>query len=95
MSNFTTLSSVTLTIVGAVALALGLALWAASVRVGQMRLRFVAAGFFVLAAKSVIVILLIHQAAEIHHEVVQSLDAVMDLVAVLLVATPFVLRVRE
>lgn len=94
MSNFTTLSSVTLTIVGAVALALGLALWTASVRVGQMRLRFVAAGFFVLAVKSIVIILTIHQ-TQLNHEVVQSLDAVMDLVAVVLVATPFVLRARE
>ncbi len=91
MSNFTTLSSLALAIVGAVSLALAIALWIASPRVGQMRLRLVSAGFFVLFIKSLFIIITIHSLG-LDHEAVQTLDAVFDLAAVLLVASPFLMR---
>jgi hypothetical protein len=89
--NFTTVSSLALAIVGAVSLALAMALWIGSTRIGQMRLRLVSAGFFVLFVKSVFIILTIH-ALGLEHESVQTIDALFDLAAVLLVASPFLLR---
>lgn len=91
MSNFTTLSSITLTVVGATSLALAIMLWTASVRVGQPKLRWVAAGFLVLCAKSMFIILTIHNWG-LDHEQVQTVDSLADLLAVVLVAMPFLLR---
>jgi hypothetical protein len=89
--NFTTISSLALAIVGAVSLALAMALWIGSTRIGQMRLRLVSAGFFVLFVKSVFIILTIH-ALGLDHESIQTIDALFDLTAVLLVASPFLFR---
>lgn len=91
MSNFTTLSSVTLAALGAVSLGLAIMMWVASNRVGERRLRLVAAGFMVLCVKSVIIILTIHNWG-LDHEVVQSIDSTLDLAAVVLVASPFFVR---
>lgn len=91
MSNFTTLSSLTLSLVGAVSLALSILFWIASSRVGNMRLRWVSAGFVVLFIKSLFIILTIHQFG-IDHEAVQALDSVFDLLAVLLIVAPFLIR---
>jgi hypothetical protein len=91
MSNFTTLSSLTLTAVGAVSLGLAIMMWVASSRVGEPRLRWVAAGFLVMFTKSVVIILTIHNWG-LDHEVVQSLDGAFDLAALLLVASPFFIR---
>lgn len=91
MANFATLSSITLTAVGAVSLALGVMMWLASARIGQPRLRFVAAGFFVLLFKSLIIILTIHS-LNWDHEAVQTFDSLMDLLALVLVASPFFMR---
>lgn len=91
MSNFTTLSSVTLSAVGAISLGLAIMMWVASNRIGDRRLRLVAAGFVVLCAKSVIIILTIHNWG-LHHEIVQSIDSTLDLLAVVLVASPFFVR---
>jgi hypothetical protein len=93
MANFTTLSSLTLMATGAVSLALGLAIWTAHARIGEPRLRWVAAGFFVMALKSVFIILTIHSIG-VEHEKVQSLDALFDLAALILVASPFFMRAR-
>jgi hypothetical protein len=91
MSNFTTVSSITLMAVGAASLALAALLWAASLRVGQPKLRWVAAGFGVLCAKSLFILLTIHTWG-LDHERVQTVDALADLLAVVLVAVPFLWR---
>jgi hypothetical protein len=93
VSNFTTLSSLTLAAVGAVSLALGVMMWIASHRAAEPRLRWVAAGFGVMFAKSVFIVLTIHTLG-LDHEKVQSADALFDLVALLLVASPFFMRSR-
>ena len=94
MSNFTTLSSLILALVGAVSLALAIVFWVASNRIGNMRLRLVSSGFMVLCGKSLFIILTIHQFG-LDHETVQTFDAVFDLIAVLLIVTPFLVRLKE
>jgi hypothetical protein len=93
VSNFTTISSLTLAAVGAISLALGFMLWMGSHRVGEPRLRWVAAGFLVMFVKSAFIILTIHSLG-LRHEAVQTADALFDLAALVLVASPFIMRSR-
>lgn len=91
MTDFTTPSTAVLAGVAAAALGLGVMMWVASARLAQPKVRFLAAGFFVLFLKSLFAIYCI-QTGILHHELLEMVDGFFDLVMVVLIATPFWLR---
>ena len=91
MSDFTNLSTAVLSGVAVTAVGLAITMWVASNRLAQPKVRFVAAGFFVLFAKCLFVIYCI-QTNLFHHEVLEMFGGLFDLAMVLLMATPFWMR---
>ena len=91
MSDFTNLSTAVLSGVAAAALGLAITMWVASNRLAQPKVRFVAAGFFVLFVKGLFSIYCI-QTQLLHHEVLEMIGGLFDLTMVLLMATPFWMR---
>lgn len=90
MSNLTTASTVFATVVLAAATALGWMMWRAADRVGDRRLRFIAAGFGFLALKSIVSIYTV-QTQVWHHEVAEMVGAAFDVVIVACLAAPLAL----
>ena len=91
MSNYTTITYVVLIIVSIISLALAAQLWVASNPVGNPKIRWVSGGFFVLGIKSVVIASVIAFSV-LEHELIELVDGVFDLLAVLLVAAPFLMR---
>lgn len=91
MTNFAALTSVTISLVAAISFLIALGLWVAANRVGNPKIRWVSAGFFAMAFKSVLIAAAIGTGF-LQHEIVELVDAVFDLLAVTLVAAPFLMR---
>ncbi|MFA5943538.1 MAG: hypothetical protein WC876_03625 [Candidatus Thermoplasmatota archaeon] len=91
MSDFTNLSTAVLSVVAAAAFGLAITMWIASNRLGQSKIRFVSAGFFVLVAKCLFTIYCI-QTRILHHEVLEMIGGAFDMTMVLLMAAPFWMR---
>ncbi len=91
MSNYTLASTLFATVVLAAATALCLVMWRAASRLGDRRLRFIAGGFAILAAKSAFSIYTI-QVPRWHHEVTEMMGAAFDVALVACMAAPFLLR---
>lgn len=91
MSDYTNISTLALAVVAAAAFGLGITMWTAADRLAQPKVRFVAAGFFVLVAKCLFSIYSI-QVRFLHHEVLEMIGGLFDLAMVVLMATPFWLR---
>ena len=91
MTDFTNLSTVALSVVATAAFGLGITMWIAANRLAQPKVRFVAAGYFVLVAKCLFSIYSI-QTRVLHHEVLEMIGGVFDMAMVLLMAAPFWMR---
>ncbi len=91
MTNYAGITTITIGAVAAISLFIAILLWVAADRVGNPKIRWVSAGFFVMAAKSVFIAAAIFTAF-LAHELVELVDAVFDLLVVLLVAAPFLMR---
>ena len=91
MSDFTNLSTVVLAVVATAAFGLGITMWIAANRLAQPKVRYVAAGFFVLVIKSLFSIYCI-QTRILHHEVLEMIGGAFDMTMVLLMAAPFWMR---
>jgi hypothetical protein len=91
VSSFSGITAITITLVASVSFLLALALWVASTKVGNPKIRWVSAGFFVLSGKSILIAIVVYMDYW-PHEIVELVDAVFDLVVVLLVAAPFIMR---
>lgn len=91
MSDYTNVSTAVLATVAAAAFGLAITMWIASNRLAQPKVRFVAAGFFVLFVKCLFSIYSI-QVHRIHHEVYEMIGSLFDMTMVLLMAAPFWMR---
>ncbi len=91
MSDFTNLSTAVLAVVATAAFGLGVTMWVAAHRLAQPKVRFLAAGFFVLVTKCLFAIYCI-QTRILHHEVEEMIGAFFDMAMVLLMAAPFWMR---
>lgn len=91
MSDYTNVSTAVLATVAAAALGLALTMWVASNRLAQPKVRYVAAGFFVLFGKCLFSIYTI-QVRVLHHEVFEMIGALFDMAMVVLMAAPFWMR---
>ena len=91
MANYTTITYVVLIIVSIVSLALSAILWIASNRVGNPKIRWVSMGFFVMGLKSVVIAAVIAFSL-LEHELIELVDGLFDLLAVVLVGAPFLMR---
>lgn len=93
MSDLTTASTSFAAIVVAAGVALSLIIWQASTRLGDPRLRFIAAGFGILAVKNIVSIYTI-QVPKLHHEVTEFIGAVFDVAMVACLAAPLLMSRR-
>ena len=91
MSDYTNLSTGAIAVVAVAAVGLGITMWVASHRLAQPKVRYLAAGFFVLFAKSLFSIYSI-QTRILHHEVFEMIGAFFDVAMMVLMATPFWMR---
>lgn len=91
MTNFAGITAVTITIVAAISFLIAVAIWVAAIRVGNPKIRWIAAGFFVMAAKSVLIAFALGTGF-LQHEIIELVDAVFDLLVVVLVAAPFLMK---
>lgn len=73
--------------------ALAILFWNGAIRVGDRRLKFVAAGFAMLLLKGLFSIYTI-QAADIHHEVTETIGALFEAAMVAFFVAPFWMRDR-
>lgn len=91
MSDYTNVSTAVLCAVAAAALGLAITMWIASHRLAQPKVRFVAAGFFVLFVKALFSIYSI-QVRFLHHEILEMIGSLFDMSMVILMAAPFWMR---
>ena len=91
MSDYTNVSTAVLAAVAAAALGLAITMWVASNRLAQPKVRFVAAGFFVLFVKALFSIYSI-QVRLLHHEILEMIGSLFDMAMVILMAAPFWMR---
>ena len=91
MTNYAGITTITIGAVAAISLFIAILLWVAADRVANPKIKWVSAGFFVMALKSVIIAAAI-LTSFLAHELVELVDAVFDLLVVLLVAAPFLMR---
>lgn len=91
MSDYTNVSTAVLATVAAAALGLAVTMWIASGRLAQPKVRFVAAGFFVLFVKCLFSIYSI-QVRVLHHEILEVVGSLFDMAMVILMAVPFWMR---
>ncbi|MGB0652122.1 MAG: hypothetical protein ACPGQL_02880 [Thermoplasmatota archaeon] len=91
MSDYTTASSLLLAIVAGGALALALVTWSAADRLGDVRLRWIAAAFGIFFVKSCYSIYTI-QVPVWHHELTELAGAVFDVAMVACLAAPLMRR---
>lgn len=91
MSDYTNVSTAVLAAVAAAALGLAVTMWIASTRLAQPRVRYVAAGFFVLFLKALFSIYSI-QVRFLHHEILEMIGSLFDMAMVALMAAPFWMR---
>lgn len=91
MTSFSGLTAITISAVAAISFLIALGLWIAANRVGNPKIRWVSAGFFVMAGKSILIAVAV-STGFLQHEIIELVDALLDLVAVLFVAAPFLMR---
>ena len=91
MTNYAGITTLTISAVALISFAIAIMLWVASNRVGNPKIRWVSAGFFVMGGKSVLIAAAI-SFGFLQHELVELVDAVFDLLVVVLVAAPFLMR---
>lgn len=93
MSNLTLASASIIGIVVLAGAALGTVVFLSARRIEDSRLRYVAAGFYVLAINGLFSIYTIKDRT-LHHEVTEAIGAILDAVMVFLFACPLWMRER-
>lgn len=91
MSNYTTASSLLAAVVMGAALALALVLWRSADRIADPRLRWIAGGFGIFAAKHAFSIYTI-QVTVAHHEVTEMIGTAFDVAMIACMSMPLLLR---